>query len=111
MPNSLHHINQRKRLHQKSEQFPNPHPGIRFLDRFLIVIAVLGPIISIPQIIALYNAQSADGFAFITWFMYLLLNVPWIVYGFVHREKPIIAAYLLWFISNLLMVIGIILYS
>ena len=111
MPNSLHHINQRRRIHQKHEQFPHPHPGIRFLDRSLIIIAVVGPIVSVPQIIKLYETQLVEGFSLITWILLAIMNIPWLIYGIVHHEKPIIVAYSLWFISNMLTVIGIIAYS
>jgi hypothetical protein len=35
----------------------------------------------------------------------------WFTYGLVHREKPIIIMYSLWFISNSLIFIGVLLYG
>lgn len=111
MPHSLHHIHQRKRVHEKHEPFPNPRPGIRFLDRLLVVLAVAGPLVSIPQIVTLYQTRATNGFSLITWVFLSVLNIPWIIYGFVHRDRPIMITSTLWFISNILMVIGIILFS
>lgn len=111
MSDAIHHIHQRKRIHQKHEEYPHPHPGIRFLDRFLIIIAAVGPIVSVPQIIKLYETRAVEGFSIITWILLAVMNIFWIIYGIVHKEKPLVISYSLWFISNSLMVLGIILYS
>jgi len=111
MPNGIHHIHKRKRVHQGLEEYPHKNPYINFLDQLLLVIAILGPIASIPQIMKIYMNKSAAGVSAFSFTLFTIFNIPWIVYGFVHKEKPIIIAYILWFISNLLVVIGTLMYS
>ncbi len=84
---------------------------VQGLDRALVFVALLGPIATIPQIVKIFFEKNAQGLSLISWSIFLALSVPWIVYGFVHREKPIFFAYIFYFFTNLLVVIGIMLYS
>jgi len=101
------HIHQRK--YQKLEKFP--HPWVNFLDRFLLIVAVVAPAMTIPQIYKVFSQQNAAGISILTWSMYALLCVPWLVYGFVHKEKPIIVSYAIWLITDVTVVIGALMYG
>ena len=104
-------MDKRRRIHKKLEKYPNPRAWIRFLDRLLLVVAVLGPISALPQVIKIFVLRSVEGVSFLSWSMWLILGIPWLIYGFVHKNKPIIAAYTLWFIMNLAVIIGILIYG
>jgi hypothetical protein len=107
----IHHIHKRKRAHNKGlKQFPHPNPWIKFLDKAMIVIAMLSPIMTIPQIWKIFFYQNATGVSALTWGSYVLLNVPWIIYGFVHKERIILINTILWFFINGVVTIGAILY-
>ena len=111
MRNYLHHISKRKRIHKKLEGYPHKNFWIRFLDRFLVILAIVIPLSTLPQIIRVYSLQSAGDLSLFTWVFWMLGNFPWILYGFVHKDKPIIISFTLWFLVNLSMVIGILIYS
>jgi len=104
------HIHKRKRVHVKLEEYPHKHLGIRFLDRLLLVVAVIGPLMTLPQIIKIFSTHDATGVSALTWSLFLILGSPWIVYGVVHKEKPIVIAHTLWMIMNALVVTGALLY-
>ena len=106
-----HHINKRKRIHLKKEKYPHPNKWVRWLDNFLLVIAVLGPLVTLPQIIRIFLYKNADGLSIITWGFFALGSIPWVAYGIVHKEKPIVVSYSLWFILYLATVIGILVYG
>jgi len=108
---NTHHISKRKRISQKLESYPSKNFWIRFLDKFLIIIAVIAPLTTIPQIITLYTLRQAAGLSIYSWSAWTILDIPWIIYGIVHKEKPITIAYILWFLMNLSVVIGILLFS
>ena len=110
MADGIHHIHKRKRVHQQLQEYPHKDPWINFLDQFLIVIAILGPIASIPQIYKIFFYKSAAGISVISFGIFAIFNIPWIIYGVVHKEKPIVLAYILWLISNTLVVIGALMY-
>ena len=107
----MQHISKRKRIHLKKEAYPNPRRGIRWLDNFLLIVAVLGPLITLPQIIEIYFVKNVSGVSIITWGLFALGAIPWVIYGFVHKEKPIIISYALWFVLALLIVVGVLFYG
>jgi len=107
----LHHINKRKRANSNLKPYPNQDPFVRFLDKLLLFIAVAGPIMSIPQILKVWVDKATSGVSILSFSLFAIFDIPWIVYGIIHKEKPILIAYILWFIANLSIVIGVRLYS
>ncbi|MEK7109328.1 MAG: PQ-loop domain-containing transporter [Patescibacteria group bacterium] len=108
----LFHIHLRKR---QSERRLHPYPaksaGLRFLDRIIFVAGVAGPIATIPQIINIYGSQSAGNVSPITFGVYALFNIIWILYGLAHRETPIVVTFCLWFTVNIIVCIGALAYG
>lgn len=108
----LHHISKRKRVSKKElKEYPHKNWWIKWFDRLLLVLAIAGPVASLPQIVKIFATQSAGDISVITYSALALMNVPWIIYGFLHKEKPIILAYLLWLLSNTAITPGAIIYS
>jgi MtN3 and saliva related transmembrane protein len=134
--NGIHHISKRKRaaetIHlleniegigektlnqikgkilKSFEFYPSDKFWIAMLDKLLMIIAVVSPLMSLPQVYSIYASQSAGSLSLLSWSSWALFNLPWIVYGFVHKQKPIVVMYILWFLMNMSIVLGIILYS
>jgi len=107
----IQHLHQRRRIKEKKlRNYPSNSKGVRFLDKIMLLIAVAAPIMTIPQITKIYLLKNAAGVSTITWGAYILLNVPWLIYGFVHKEKPIIISTILWLIINTLVLVGALIY-
>jgi len=81
------------------------------MDKFIYVIGVIGPIMTIPQVTNIWIEKNATGVSIISWTTYLLSAFFWVVYGIMHKDKPIIITYTAWIFLDLLIVIGIILYN
>ena len=81
------------------------------LDKSIIFIGILSPIMTIPQIYKIFSNQSADGLSMISWITYIIVGSFWLTYGIVHKEKPIILVNIGWIIVNTGTLIGIILYG
>ena len=62
---------------------------------------------AIPQIWEIYVMHNTAGVSVLTWGMMATFNIPWLIYGIVHKAKPLIVAYSLWFIVNSTITIGI----
>lgn len=107
----LHHIHLRKRRADDYEPFPARSAWKRALDRVVLCVGVIGPIATAPQIYKIYAFQNAAGVSALSWGIWALLDIPWIIYGFVHRERPIILTYTLWLIINTIVCVGAILYG
>lgn len=106
-----HHLHKRKRMHEKLEKFPHPNKRIKFLDNMLLLIASISPLSTVPQIIKIYATKNAIGVSKLTFSLFALFDIPWIIYGVVHKEKPIIIAYSLWLIANITIVTGTLIYA
>ncbi len=106
----LHHLSVRKRIHQKHEPFPHPDKWKRFIDKLIYPIGILGPIMGIPQLIHIYGDKNVEGLTLSTWLLWSIINSFWLLYGFVHKEKPIIITNIMWLMMNVSVVIGILLY-
>ena len=100
------HLNFRKRAHLKKEKYPSQDKLKRSIDDIVYIIAFLGPIMTIPQVIKIFITQNASGISSISWISFTLFSFFWLVYGIVHKEKPIIIANFLTLILNLIIVIG-----
>ena len=107
----LHHFHKRKRVHLKLEKYPHPDKSKRFMDKAIYVIGVLGPILTLPQIYKIWIEKNATGVSIISWSAYLLIAFFWVIYGFMHKEKPIILTYLTWIVIHAFVVIGIAMYG
>ena len=106
----IHHIHRRKRVHQRLEKYPHPNKWVKLLDRLLIIIAVVGPLMVLPQILKIFILRDATGVSALSWSLFALVDIPWIIYGLVHKEKPIVVAYILYLATNLVVVAGALVY-
>ena len=81
------------------------------MDNFLLFIAVLGPLVIIPQIVKVYFRQEVAGLSIWTWGLLTVGAIPWVIYGLVHKEKPIVISYGLWFLAYLSIIVGIFIFG
>jgi len=66
---------------------------------------------NIPQIYKIFSTQNATGVSLISFSMFAIMEIPWIIYGIIHKAKPIVITYTLWLITNLVIVAGILMYG
>lgn len=107
----LYHLHLRERRAAGLEPYPARRISLWILDTVVLVAGVLGPLMTIPQIAKIYFVQDAAGVSVISWGMYALLDIPWIIYGIAHHSRPILTTYLLWFIVNALVVVEALVYG
>lgn len=107
----MYHPHLRKRISKALEPYPARTLWKRALDRVVFAVGIIGPVITIPQILLIYVGKNAAGVSAVSYFGLAILNVPWILYGLVHRERPIVVAYSLWFFVNLIIATGAVLYG
>lgn len=84
---------------------------MRLLDKVVLTVGVIGPLMTIPQILKIYILQDATGVSVLSWGAYALLDIPWILYGLLHGVRPILVTYSLWVIMNCLVVSGALMYG
>jgi uncharacterized protein with PQ loop repeat len=103
------HQSIRKRI-TLNHPYPSRKKFIRWFDRFIMVAGALSVIATIPQVIEIWVHKSADGVSSISWAYYVFYSLAFTVYGFIHREFPIIFNYTLATFMYLLVLVGSILY-
>jgi uncharacterized protein with PQ loop repeat len=125
MASGLHHFHKRKRkLKGKSTsqlgspkklkspyETPSRNKLKGFMDTIIYIVAVLGPLIAIPQVLKIWHAQDATGVSLITWVGYLAGGFFWLTYGVLHKEKPIVITNTLWIFVQIFIIVGIVRYG
>lgn len=107
----LHHMHKRKRIHQKLEPYPHPDKLKRALDKAIYPIAVIGPLLTIPQILKIWIGQNAVSISLFSWTAFTIPAAVWILYGIAHKEKAIILCNTAWILSYILVISGALLYG
>ncbi len=85
----LYHQHRRKRIHKKYEPFPHPKRIKRVYDHIIYGAVILGPILNIPQVFKIWIEKDASGVSLITWSGFSVISVMWFIYGYLHKEKPV----------------------
>ena len=110
----LHHISKRKRfsgIHKVKHAYPAEKKWVKWFDKLMLIIAVINPLVTLPQAIKIYTTHTASGLSIFSWAGYTLFAIPWLIYGVIHREKPLIIAYILVFLLNLSVLVGVLIYG
>ncbi|MBU1199566.1 MAG: hypothetical protein KKF46_02855 [Nanoarchaeota archaeon] len=81
------------------------------MDKAIFVVGIIGPLMTIPQVLKIWVAKNATSISLISWIVYTIQAVFWLIYGILHKEKPIIYAYVCWIVLDVLIVIGTIIYG
>ena len=108
---AFRHLHLRKRIFKSLEPYPARTFPKRLLDALVFAVGVIGPLMTIPQIILIYANRDASGVSALAWFAWGIMDIPWIVYGVIHREPPIVVTYSLWFVGNVLVAYGALIYG
>ena len=76
----------------------------------MLIVAIIIPLMTIPQVLKIWINRSAEDVSLITWYAYLFSAVVWLAYGLVHKDKPLIFNSVLWVILETLVIVGIIIF-
>jgi uncharacterized protein with PQ loop repeat len=103
-------LDMRHNLHHRLGNEDNPSAASIVVDRFIYVIGFIGPLTALPQITEIWFKKNATAVSGISSAGYLFLAVSWLIYGIVHKVKPIIFTSVLWVIFDLIILVGVMLY-
>lgn len=82
----------------------------KLFDTFIIATSVVTPILTLPQVWQIWSQHRAQDVSLTTWGAYLGGSLVWLIYGLLHKEKPMIISYGLLIIVNAAIVLGILMY-
>jgi len=81
------------------------------VDKLMSFAAVLHPLSALPQVIQVYRTKEAAGLSIVMWLGFLCLGFIFLSYGIAHRLKPYIMMQILWLITDVAMIVGILKYA
>jgi uncharacterized protein with PQ loop repeat len=105
MKGNMHHYRGR-RMGAKTRQ-----RMVRVLDDVIYAVAFIGPFSALDQIDQVWLHHNTEGVSLFTWAAFASLSVIWLVYGIVHKDKPIIISNTLWAILETSVAVGIVIYK
>ncbi len=105
----LHHVGQRKRATRgkKTNKHPQPDKLKSAVDHSIYAVAMLGPVMTLPQISNVWVGRDTSGLSLVSWTAYTLVAVFWVFYGMLHRDKPIVVVNFFSILVNAVVVLGI----
>jgi uncharacterized protein with PQ loop repeat len=81
-----------------------------FIDMAVNIAAVIHPLTALPQVYDIYTSHNVAGISLWTWIGFVVIGFVFLAYGITHRLKPIVLTQVLWFIVDLTVITGILLY-
>lgn len=77
----------------------------------MYVVAIGGPLSVLPQIIQTFETRDVSGLSLSTWILWEVLTIVWLLYGFLHKEAPIIVSQSIYLIFNGIIIAAILFYG
>lgn len=81
------------------------------LDKLVLIISFIIPIMTLPQVYNIWFLHQAQGVSLITWGTYLCSSLIWLTYGIVHKDKYIVFANILWVMTDVFIVGGLLIFG
>ena len=81
-----------------------------FLYRVTLVASVVQPLMTVPQVVMIYRTHDVSGVSLFTWVGYALIGLVFLAYGIKYKLVPIYLTQIIWFILQLSVVAGILIY-
>lgn len=101
----LKHGQKRKVLVVKKQAKP------LLVDRLTYIVAIIEPVITLPQVYIIFHDKTAEGIAISSWVGYEVFTAIWLWYGIVHKERAIIIYQALWLVMQTAVIIGGLMYG
>ncbi len=89
-----------KRLHKEEKQ----------IDAVTLVVGLMGPLATIPQIYQIFDSQDAASLSLFSWIFYLIGTLISTTYSIAHKLKPLFWGNVCWLVIYGFMIYGILKY-
>lgn len=80
-------------------------------EKFVLLIAIIEPLSTIPQIFDVFTSRDAQSLSLLSWILFTCASIVWFIYGIRLKNTPLIASSILWISTELILMVGIVLYS
>src|SRR5215469_4445375 len=83
----------------------------KVIKRSIFIIAIIQPLSTVPQVVAVYSRHNASSISIISWILYVIFDLCWLWYGIDEKQKAIIVSAVTFSILETLVVIGALMYG
>lgn len=83
----------------------------QLIKRSVLIMAVIEPAMTLPQVLEIWVKQEASGVSDLTWGFYIFAAFVWLLYGLQIKDKPLIIASILWVLMESAVFIGALIYG
>ncbi len=112
MTHAHHHIHKRKRKIKPIRKIQRKKDPLKYyIDHIVYAVGAFVPFMGLIQSGKIWSEKSAEGISVIAYSGYIVANLVWLVYGVVHKEKPLVFMYILLFVINITIVVGAFIYG
>ncbi|HAG27211.1 TPA: hypothetical protein DCG61_00290 [Patescibacteria group bacterium] len=80
-------------------------------EKFVLLVAIIEPLSTLPQIFETFQSRDASSLSLLSWILFAGASVIWLIYGIKLKSRPLIASSILWISTEVILMIGIVLYS
>lgn len=84
--------------------------SIRILDKLVMVVGILGPCMTLPQVWQIWSTKNVGGLNLSTWVAWEIFTFFWLAYAFAHKDRVLLVNNSIWVFLHLSVIIGIVLY-
>ncbi len=81
------------------------------LDSLALLVSIIQPLTTIPQIYLIYSSRDASQVSFFMWAAYNVASVILLLYGIRHKILPIICAQTLWLVVQTPMMLSVFIFN
>lgn len=82
-----------------------------WFDDAMYGIALVTPILTIPQLALIWLNHQTAGVSLLTWGSYAVMSGVWLIYGLLHQQKPLILSQACLFVLDFGVVLGVFLFQ
>lgn len=102
MSQGLHHL----------QKHPTKHhiTLLKFFDKSMYIIALIPPVMTIPQLLTIWLQHKTLGVSLSTWAAYCFSSTLWFVYGLLHKDRPLTLTNFLLLALDGAIVVGVLLF-
>lgn len=88
---------------------PDNQPSkVKLVLEFMIYfVGLLGTVLALPQAYKIWFLGEIGGALIIPWVALASFTPFWILYGVMHKKRSLVMTYFVWFVVNILIIIGI----
>lgn len=86
------------------------HKELKELNKAVMLVAIVEPLTTLPQIIRVFVDKDVSGVSVVTWALYAFFEAVWVIYGLAIKNHPIIIANCLWIVMDLAVVLGVLIH-